>query len=323
MRKQAEVDGEKRGPADPGADGGAAKAAANTPTAAELRLIHRFTRRELRAEELYVFRVILCDNETDRDGERFETAGLPKLAELFVGKTGLFDHSGKSGDQVMRIYDTEVIAAPGRTTGAGEPYTAVRAKVYLPRGGTAEELIAQIDAGIKKEVSVGCAVGLAKCSVCGKPHGREGCRHQKGKVYDGAVCCRILCDPADAYEFSFVAVPAQPGAGVIKRRGQTEEAAERWASVRAEELEALRELAADGRRYRGELLRKARRAAGLALPQLPGGLAEQMCAGLTTEELARAAEAFESQAARGLPLRPQLAPQGEAQATGVAGFKFG
>ena len=35
-------------------------------------------------------------------------------------------------------------------------------------------------------------------------------------VYGGQTCCCVLSEPVDAYEFSFVAVPAQPAAGVMK-----------------------------------------------------------------------------------------------------------
>ena len=38
-------------------------------------------------------------------------------------------------------------------------------------------------------------------------------------MYDGQLCCAILKEPMDAYEFSFVAVPAQPNAGVLKGMG--------------------------------------------------------------------------------------------------------
>ena len=34
-----------------------------------------------------------------------------------------------------------------------------------------EKLIADIEGGIKKEVSVGCAMGQARCSICGEPYG--------------------------------------------------------------------------------------------------------------------------------------------------------
>lgn len=41
----------------------------------ELEQIHQFSRKELTAEEVYTFSVRLCDNEIDRDGERFSPPG--------------------------------------------------------------------------------------------------------------------------------------------------------------------------------------------------------------------------------------------------------
>ena len=39
----------------------------------------------------------------------------------------------------------------------------------------------------------------------------------RGGEYDGVICCVELDGAKDAYEVSLVAVPAQPGAGVVKR----------------------------------------------------------------------------------------------------------
>jgi len=275
----------------------AAEAAPGTPGPDDLALIHRWTRRELAAQELYVFRANLCDNEIDRDGERFTRAALETLAALFVGKTGLFDHSGKSGDQVMRIYATEIIEEPARQTKTGEPYASLSAKVYLLRGGENEALIRAIDGGIKKEVSISCAVKRVICSACGRAYGREGCSHKKGEVYDGKRCHAVLDEPTDAYEFSFVAVPAQPAAGVTKKKQRRQE---------DPEMEELRNLAEDGRAYRGQLLEKTLRAGAIAVPGMKRALLEAMCHSLPTGELRELCGTLESQAAKTLPLKGQL-----------------
>ena len=47
-----------------------------------LEQLNRFTRREHTEDEVYIFSVILCDNETDRDGERFSLKALEKMREL-------------------------------------------------------------------------------------------------------------------------------------------------------------------------------------------------------------------------------------------------
>ncbi|MBR4972113.1 MAG: hypothetical protein IKY59_03985 [Oscillospiraceae bacterium] len=151
----------------------------------------------------------LCDDQIDRDMERFDTEALPALAKLFVGKTGIIDHCWSSENQVARIFQTQVVQEEG--------VRYIKAWAYIRRGGHTEEIIADIEAGIKKEVSVGCAMGRSVCSICGGDYGS--CGHQKGEHYDGQLCCAILREPMDAYEFSFVAVPAQREAGVIKALG--------------------------------------------------------------------------------------------------------
>ena len=180
------------------------------PTAVQLEAINAQARAKLTAEQVYVFSLRLCDDQIDRDWERFDTAALPALAKLFIGKTGIVDHKWSSDSQVARIFAAEVVKEDR------ESY--IKAWAYIRRGGAADEVIADIEAGIKKEVSVGCAMGRAICSVCGSEYGS--CGHQKGEHYEGMLCCAILKDPVDAYEFSFVAVPAQPNAGVLKGLGR-------------------------------------------------------------------------------------------------------
>ena len=72
----------------------------------ELALINQFAKAELTAEQVYTFSVRLCDNEVDRDFERFDTAALEGLGQLFLGKSGMFDHQGSAQGQTARIYKT-------------------------------------------------------------------------------------------------------------------------------------------------------------------------------------------------------------------------
>ncbi len=180
------------------------------PTAAQLEAINAQARAKMSEDQVYVFSVRLCDDQVDRDGERFDTAALPALAKLFIGKTGIIDHKWSSDSQVARIFAAEVVKE--------DAVTYIKAWAYIRRGGNADEVIADIEAGIKKEVSVGCAMGRCVCSICGSEY--DECGHQKGEHYDGQLCCGILKEPMDAYEFSFVAVPAQRDAGVIKGLGK-------------------------------------------------------------------------------------------------------
>lgn len=194
----------------------------------ELELINQYTLKELTAEEVFVFKLILCDNEIDRDNEKFTVEALHTLAELYKGKTGIFDHNMRGHDQTARIFATEVIEDEGAVTCDGETYTYIQAKAYMPRTEKNKDLIAEIEAGIKKETSVGCCVRKITCSICGKDVKAEGCEHRKGHVYNDKICCYHLSEPSDAYEWSFVAVPAQKGAGVTKSfNGEKPETSER------------------------------------------------------------------------------------------------
>ena len=81
------------------------------------------------------------------------------------------------------------------------------------------DFIREIDAGIKKEVSISCSARSHTCSICGKDRRLTGCPHVQGELYQGMLCHTILSDITDAYEWSFVAVPAQRNAGVTKQYG--------------------------------------------------------------------------------------------------------
>ena len=188
------------------------------PSEQELELINGYTRRKFTAEELYVFSVVLCDNEIDRDFERFTDEALGKMAELFIGKTGIFDHSHKTENQCARIFDCKFEYVEGQKNSIGANYGRLFARAYMPKSERTNQLILEIDAGIKKEVSVGLSMGKMVCSVCGEVAGA--CNHKKGKQYrisgQKKLCYYDLSEPYDAYEWSFVAVPAQQKAGVVK-----------------------------------------------------------------------------------------------------------
>ncbi|MDE6797866.1 MAG: hypothetical protein K2J36_07640 [Ruminococcus sp.] len=182
-----------------------------------LEKINSFTRRPFTEEEVYTFPVILCDNDIDRDFERFSDSALETLAESFIGKTGISDHNPTVTNQNARIFDTEIITDNTRLTKNGEPYKYLKANAYMIRTGENADMIAEIEGGIKKEVSISCSASRRKCSICGTDKAVTGCVHVKGKFYNNKMCHVILDNITDSYEWSFVAVPAQINAGVTKR----------------------------------------------------------------------------------------------------------
>ena len=270
----------------------------------ELELINRFSRKQLEAQEVYTFAVRLCDNEIDRDGERFESGTLEELAKLFVGKTGIFDHQWTAAGQTARLYRAEVVEEPGVVTAAGDAGRYVKGYAYILRTAGNEELIAQLEGGILREVSVGCAVEKAVCSICGKQAGS--CTHRKGEYYDGKLCYTSLEGAADAFEWSFVAVPAQPKAGVLKHKGycamKEQAGREGW----AEELEQLEKQAELGMRYLTALRGEVVRLNGLTGEGVSHAMMERITGKLGEEELLELRRVYMDKAAKKLPMMTQL-----------------
>lgn len=183
---------------------------------ADAEKINHFTRSEFTADKLYAFTVALCNNDIDRDYEKFSVDALYELSEKFIGKTGISDHSMKSSDQKARIFDAWVEKIEGKKTADGEDFYQLKAKAYMLKTDENMPFITEIEAGIKKEVSVSCSVDKSVCSICGNDKKHGSCRHYNGKIYDGKQAYSVLSGISDAYEFSFVAVPAQREAGVTK-----------------------------------------------------------------------------------------------------------
>ena len=96
----------------------------------ELALINEFSRKELSEDDVYIFTLTLCDNEVDRDFEKFSLDSLRTLQELFKGKTGITDHSMRSKDQSARIFRTWLESDNSKATDNGESYTALKARAY-------------------------------------------------------------------------------------------------------------------------------------------------------------------------------------------------
>lgn len=196
-------------------------------TEQDLRKINKFTLSPLKSEDVFTFKLVMGDNEIDdRNFEPFNLNALKDLQKLYIGKTMIKDHSRKSDNQIARVYDTELIQDENKLTGAGEIYTKLIAKCYMIKTEKNADLIAEIMAGIKKEVSTSCRAKHAYCSICGTDNMKSYCSHYWGREYetkDGKKLCYFTLDGAkEAYEVSFVAVPAQPRAGTTKNYGGKE-----------------------------------------------------------------------------------------------------
>lgn len=285
----------------------------------ELELINKQTRRKLGEDEVYAFNLVLCDNDVDRDYECFSAETLEQLSKLFVGKTGIFDHSMKGKDQCARIYAAEVVESE-KYTKTGEKLRQLKARAYMPKTAKNADLMLEIDSGIKREVSVGCSVEHAYCSVCGVDRKKRSCKHVKGNVYakngEKAVCHIVLDTARDAFEWSFVAVPAQPGAGVVKSLSKNKKVDEKMdlksikKSLNTEQekvvvsksaaafilnhISDLEKLAEVGALYVEEMKREVVKSCAITRPALKKSMLENILDKMDIEEIRAFKESFDT-----------------------------
>lgn len=291
----------------------------------ELALINSFSKKELKKDEIYTFSVNLCDNEIDRDNECFSDEALESLAKFFVGKTAICDHSMKTENQIARTYYARVESVSGKLNSLGKPYKVLKAKAYMPKTDKNKTFIEEIEAGIKKEVSISCSARSRTCSICGRQLGSSECHHASGRVYSGKKCYALLSDIADAYEWSFVAVPAQKNAAVVKsykisgdkNMKQTiksfseaqgditlskEQAREIYSYVKELENKAQ---GADV--YKNEKISQIKKLSAVVLPSLKAESAQAILGKSSLEELMEIEKALKEKAEEIMPISVQLA----------------
>lgn len=304
----------------------------------DLAKIQQFSRRELLPEEIYVFNVDLCNNDIDRDFEKFSVETLEQMAKLFVGKTGIFDHSMKSSDQTARIFDAFVERINGKKTADGEDFYCLKAKAYMLNNEQNRSLIDSIDAGIKKEVSVSCSVDKAYCSICSTDRKRAACEHRKGRMYGDRLCFNILTDATDAYEFSFVAVPAQREAGVTKSFSLKEEAemqdivkmisqgdeltlSKSQTSELYSYIEGLKQEAELGEAYKKKLIKQVVELFKSAFPKMDEALFVSVASVMTSKELLGFCDGMKKSLNES-KIKPQLAVKAETKMNDYSDFKI-
>lgn len=293
----------------------------------DIEKINQYTRSPLDKDSAYIFSVVLCSNDIDRDYEKFSLKSLNQLKELFLGKTGIFDHSMKSADQKARIFDTWVEKAAGKKTADGEDLYFLKARAYMLKSDENMPLINEIEAGIKKEVSISCSVRSSICSICNTDKRKSRCEHIGGREYNGKGAYTVLDDALDAYEFSFVAVPAQRDAGVTKSFDFTEREFDMTDIIKslkecekdislsraqarglADKLEQLDSEAELGREYKKALATEVVGLCAKAMPTMDLKIFANVAQVMTTSELLAFKKAFSKaqyDKSAGLQLKPE------------------
>lgn len=192
---------------------------ASNDIAGELELINKHTIKPLTAEDVYTFKIILCDNDLDRVYDKMTDAFLDEYAAESSGLTGLKDHDWGSDNQLARLYDTEVITDDNVITRLGESRKYVLGKAYTLT--KYQDYIDKINAGLLKESSVSFDSDNDTCSICGEIT-HKGCNdiaicpngHIMGEIYNDKICYNSINKLKESYEWSLVAVPCQRNSGI-------------------------------------------------------------------------------------------------------------
>lgn len=156
---------------------------------------------------------MLCDNEVDRDMERFTIPALERLGELFLGKTGIFDHAPQAQNQAARIYDCRVECLPGARDprrGGVSPPGGARVSAALPQK---KNSFWSWRAGSKRRSASAVRWLRRRAPSAGPDLRKEECGHVKGRCYDGVLCCTILDHPTDAIRVVVCCDPGTAGGG--------------------------------------------------------------------------------------------------------------
>lgn len=154
-------------------------------------------------------------------------------------------------------------------------------------------------------------MGKSICSICGCDKRSGHCEHIAGREYKGRSAYTILSDVKDAYEFSFVAVPAQREAGVTKAfktvKGDTDmksiikslqectggiTLSKAQVNELLNHMDTLDEEAALGREYKKGLIKEVVGLCAKAMPDMDLNTFSGVAQVMTTKELLSFKKAF-------------------------------
>ena len=183
----------------------------------DLAAINALALAEMTADDVYVRTAYLAHNGIDRDKEVFDDSLLEAFANSLPGK-GLFikhpmGYDGDSGPGIGRWFRAQVVDMSLDESRAvlkepklqfppsTETAKLLEASFYIPRTEKNAGLLADIDAGIAGDLSIGFRTSDRAPITDG--------------VSDDVIAYRLMA-PGEAYEGSLVWLGAQPGARVHK-----------------------------------------------------------------------------------------------------------
>ena len=174
--------------------------------------------------EVFTYKVRLCDNLVDRVGDKFEETALEQITDMVKnnGLAGVQNHDWVTDKQLSGLYDAELVTDDTEVNEVGEPVKYVVGLAYTLK--KYEDIVDRVRAGLLKGASISFNSSGDSCSICGKPMTKiEGdvavCEdgHIAGQEYDGKLCYNSISNVTDLLEWSLVAVPCQKNSGIISK----------------------------------------------------------------------------------------------------------
>ena len=191
----------------------------NVPTDEELLQIQSYYKGATK-ENVKVFEMGFGNTINDRVNDIFSEKSIDVMVKTAIGKPVLEDHDhtkciGKVFDTYAKVVD--YVCEDG--TIIPNVKTAF-AKFYVLNTEKYQNIIADMEGGIKEFTSPGFSIKGARCSICNKEYSK--CRdHFKGEMYDGVLCSAIL-EVKEVAEISIVYLGCQYGTQIEKSYGGEE-----------------------------------------------------------------------------------------------------
>lgn len=187
----------------------------NQPTEEELPKIKKHYKKA-NTENVAVFELSFCNTIPDRQDDIFTDTSIDTLVRTVVGKQLINGHDTEK-DAIGKIFDSYVknVDYVGED---GKEYKDIKTgfiKVYIPKIKRLENVIEDLETGMKEFTSPGFTIEKVVCSICGKDYLHSDCEHIKGRVYDGQKCYTIL-EAKECAEVSLVYLGAQYYSQIVK-----------------------------------------------------------------------------------------------------------
>jgi hypothetical protein len=147
----------------------------NDIPAAHLAKIRKWTQKDIPAESIHTYPILMIDTAPTRNGVIYTAESQKKTAKKWIGTTFLFNHKAEGGglfgqsdhtlqaaSQMGRLYDAKVVQTPKGEIGTlGWMYTVEGIDAAT------DATIKKLDAGILREVSIHVTVpDGVECSIC-------------------------------------------------------------------------------------------------------------------------------------------------------------